>query len=322
VRLAGTNGFNVTFTGAGLSVGSSASLSFTNSGNSSTTFQNGSTAGQAQISITGGAVIFNDGNSADHARIAVNIGAVLQFAGSGVGNDNSSAANATITTNGIVIFQNASTPANASIEVDAAGSLQGSGSVVLDGNTPTVGGNDRTTTFNGDIGDDGLGGSLTKAGNGALTLPSFNNTYIGATTVNGGALIVDGSITFSSGVFVNAGGTLAGNGFVYTTTINDGGTLAPGHGDGTGGLLRVVGDLTFTAGAAYLVQVSSAGANQTDVLGGTAWRRHRGGELRARPPASASPSLTRRRGKRVRGNHPRSPRPSLPLRIAPSSATA
>jgi hypothetical protein len=64
----GFNGFNVTFNGAGLSVGSGASLKFTNSGNSETDFNKQSTAGQAQISITSGDVFFNDRSSADRRQ--------------------------------------------------------------------------------------------------------------------------------------------------------------------------------------------------------------------------------------------------------------
>jgi autotransporter-associated beta strand protein len=290
-----TNQHVVTFNGAGLSVGSGASLKFTSGGN--IIFQNKSTAGQAQI--------------------AVSAGAFLDFAGNGVGNDNSSAANAKITTSGDVVFQNASTAANASITIDAGGtvffadqstggnasvtllsngllangaldisglfttsgtasgttvgSIDGRGDIFLGGNTLTVGGNDRTTTFDGAIRDGGFSGhtrgSLTKVGTGALTLTGNNNHYTGATTVNGGALIVDGDITFSSFVTVNAGGTLGGNGFVSTTTINDGGTLAPGHSDNPGSAIGVIGDLTFAPGATYLVQASSARANFTAVDG-------------------------------------------------------
>jgi outer membrane autotransporter protein len=306
-----TNGNNVIFTGAGLSVGSGASLAFTN--NSFTTFQGNSTAGQAQISITSGAVFFVDGSSADQAQIAVSGGAELDFEGNGVGNDNSTAFNAKITTSGNVFFSNASTAGNASIEIDSGGtvffqqqstggnasinvltggaldisdlfttsgtasgttvgSLQGSGNVFLGGNTLTVGGNNQSTTFDGAIRDGGdvggNGGSLTKVGKGALTLTSFNNTYTGATTVNGGALIVDGSIARSSGVTVNAGGTLGGIGFVSAATINDGGTLAAGHSDGTG-TLTVNGNLTFSSGATYLVQVSPAGNTSINTTGPT-----------------------------------------------------
>jgi autotransporter-associated beta strand protein len=295
-----TNGFDVTFTGAGLSVGSGASLKFTN--NAFTTFRDKSTAGQAQISITSGEVFFRDGSSADHAQIAVSGGGDLEFGGA-LGN--STAANAKITTSGTVFFFDASTAANASIEIDSGGtvffqnqstggnasinvltggaldisslsttsgavsgmtvgSIQGSGDIFLGRNTLTVGSNNMSTSFDGVIQDSG---SLTKEGTGALTLTG-NNTYTGATTVTGGTLIVDGSIEKSSSVTVNAGGTLSGIGTV-SGTIVDGGTLAPGHSDGSFGTLKVQGDLRFTttAGTTYLVQVSPATATSTSVTG-------------------------------------------------------
>ena len=61
-----------------------------------------------------------------------------------------------------------------------------------------------------------------------------------------------------------AGGTLGGNGTVGNTTINAGGTLAPGNSIGT---LTVQGSLVFTAAASYMVEVSPASADRTNVTG-------------------------------------------------------
>jgi autotransporter-associated beta strand protein len=89
------------------------------------------------------------------------------------------------------------------------------------------------------------------------------STYTGATNVNAGSLSVNGSIASSSLTTVNAGGTLGGNGTVGNTTIN-GGTLAPGNSIGT---LTVQGNLVFTAAASYMVEVSPANADRTNVTG-------------------------------------------------------
>ena len=54
----------------------------------------------------------------------------------------------------------------------------------------TVGNNNASTTYSGGLIDAGLGGALTKAGSGTLTLTGTNN-YAGATTINGGLLLLN-----------------------------------------------------------------------------------------------------------------------------------
>jgi autotransporter-associated beta strand protein/T5SS/PEP-CTERM-associated repeat protein len=103
-------------------------------------------------------------------------------------------------------------------------------------------------------------GALSKAGPGTLILTG-NNSYSGATTIDGGTLIVNGSIA-NSPVTVNAGGTLAGTGTVGPTTINGGGTFAPGNSPGT---MTVAGNLAFQSGALYVVQVTPSTASSTNV---------------------------------------------------------
>jgi autotransporter-associated beta strand protein len=105
-------------------------------------------------------------------------------------------------------------------------------------------------------------GAFEQRGTGTLVLSGIN-TYTGATNVNAGTLSVNGSLASSSLTTVNAGGTLGGNGTVGNTTIN-GGTLSPGNSIGT---LTVQGNLVFTAAASYMVEVSPANADRTNVTG-------------------------------------------------------
>ncbi|MDE2376784.1 autotransporter domain-containing protein [Bradyrhizobium sp.] len=95
------------------------------------------------------------------------------------------------------------------------------------------------------------------------TILTANSDYTGPTTINGGILSINGSIASSSLTTVNTGGTLGGNGVVGNTLIN-GGTLSPGN---SIGLLAVQGGLTFTAASTYLVEVSPANADRTNVTG-------------------------------------------------------
>jgi outer membrane autotransporter protein len=143
----------------------------------------------------------------------------------------------------------------------SAGSIAGNGTFSLGANELTVGSNNLSTDVSGVI--SGTGGSLVKVGTGTLTL-SDTNSYTGATTINGGTLAVNGSITSSSGVTVNSGGALGGAGIVGHTTIASGGALAPGNSIGT---LTVSGNLAFSTGAAYMVEVSPTAADRTNVTG-------------------------------------------------------
>jgi autotransporter-associated beta strand protein len=135
-------------------------------------------------------------------------------------------------------------------------SLSGTGGVTLGAKTLAL--SNASGNFAGAIG--GAGGLTLAAGTEIL---SGTSTYTGATNVNAGTLSVNGSIASSSLTTVNAGATLGGNGTVGNTTIN-GGTLAPGNSIGT---LAVQGNLVFTAAASYMVEVSPANADRTNVTG-------------------------------------------------------
>jgi subtilase-type serine protease len=106
-------------------------------------------------------------------------------------------------------------------------------------------------------------GSLIKSGGGQLILTG-DNTYRGATTVNGGLLTVNGSLT--SAVTVNDSGSLGGSGRIGALTANSGARVAPGNSIGT---LNVAGDVIFAPGSTYAVELSPTSSDRI-VAGGTA----------------------------------------------------
>jgi T5SS/PEP-CTERM-associated repeat protein/autotransporter-associated beta strand protein len=114
----------------------------------------------------------------------------------------------------------------------------------------------------------GAGSVVVDAG---TTIFAVTETYTGNTTINGGTLEVDGSIASSTTVTVNAGGTLTGTGFVDRpvpvgmTTINNGGTLAPGSLANPTGTLTIGANLVFQSGAFYRVTISGTNASRTNV---------------------------------------------------------
>jgi len=107
-----------------------------------------------------------------------------------------------------------------------------------------------TATVSAAIGGDG---GINKLDEGTLILEGAN-TYTGDTTVDGGLLVVNGSL--ASSVFINAAGSLGGTGTTGGLTVS--GTLAPGNSIGT---INVGGDLAFDATSTLEIEVTPGGGN-------------------------------------------------------------
>jgi autotransporter-associated beta strand protein len=261
---------------------SAANGTFTVQSTSLMDFSDNSTAGNGTFVVEGGLILFESFSgitTAGSGLFIINSGSVDFW-------NDSSAGNATLIANpgsnggegGRISFENDTDDGgearievfgNGTLDIQfifgqfvSVGSIEGDGIVVLGTKELITGSNDLSTTFSGTIQDSDIPrhpGSLQKIGNGTLTLAGDGNTYTGATTVEGGKLIVanqSGSATGSGSVSVTRG-KLGGTGIIAgATTIGTGsGTgafLVPSIGQFGGQLpLTIQSALTFNADATY-----------------------------------------------------------------------
>jgi autotransporter-associated beta strand protein len=228
--------------------------------------------GAQNWNISGGTLI-GDTNSlqgpaiTDNAELVFNQGFTGTYAG-GIGGSGAVTVQGggTVTFTGANTYTGGTTIDGATLQLGNGGT---SGSIVgdvVDNGTLAINRSDIFTFGNAVSGT----GAFVQAGPGTTVLTG-NNAYTGPTTVAAGILRVSGSIAASSGVTVNNGAILAGTGTVTgrvaSTTIENGGTLAPG--DDAVGALVIAGNLVFQSAAEYLVQVTPTAAGTTFVTGST-----------------------------------------------------
>lgn len=163
--------------------------------------------------VNNGTLNFRDATSAHYAgpgKVVIENNGVMDFS------DTADGGNARIVNGADASFQieNLTSPGM------QIGSIEGGGTFSLGDKTLIVGGNDLSTEVSGSI--TGVGGSLTKVGTGTLTL-SGNNSYSGATTIEGGTVKLGADNALGTGgLDIAAGSTFDMWGFNQTVTSLDG----------------------------------------------------------------------------------------------------
>lgn len=154
------------------------------------------------------------------------------------------------------------------------GALNLAGTLVLEGDWTTArhinnGGmtidtNGHDATLNGPM-TNFTGGSITaqfnnaalnKTGAGTITITSNANALGGPINVNGGTMLINGTIAGSAtnAVSVASGAVLGGSGTIYRNiSVASGGTLSPGN---SPGVLTQYGNLTLQSGSAFLAELN------------------------------------------------------------------
>ena len=236
----------LTLASTGIVNNSSVLQTITGGGTSGILQINAGTLFNVNLAMTSSNIIFAGTASAGNASIT-NISNVNM-------NNSSTLANATVTKNGGALnFLNTSSGGQASVILNGSGRLQfanytgagttigslaGSGTVNLTDisnaqtKSLTIGGNNQSTTFSGQIVG---GGSIVKDGSGTLILTG-NNTYSGGTTINTGTLqignggatgSVPGNIVNNAALAFNRSDDVTYGGVISGTGSSDAGGLGP-----------------------------------------------------------------------------------------------
>ena len=259
----GNNGASGTFSGS--ITQTSNSFAFTKTGTGTQVLSGTANTYRAATTINGGVL---EVSSIINGGIAGANNDPLNTNASSIGASNNAAANLVLN-GGTLRYTGAATSSDRLFTTGSnGGSIDASGSGALNftntGSNANTGAGARTLTLTGNnTGNNTISGilsgtiALAKSGTGKWMLTGAN-TYIGATTVNAGTLLVSntaGSGLGSGNATVNSGGTLGGSGsFTGTLTVNAGGVLAPGSSIES----LASGAVALTASSTFAYEVNSA----------------------------------------------------------------
>ena len=209
----------------------------------------GSWAGYSGTLDTGtssGTLRINDSRSLDYSQATVSLG------------------NATLKHH----LNNAQSMSFSALNGNTASFLSGGDTDYAVTDTYTIGALNKDSMFSGTIVNGyGLGRKLaiTKTGSGTLTLGG-DSTYTGATAVNAGGLMVNGSLG-ATATTIAPGATLAGAGSIGgQVTLQSGAFVAPGISPGALGQLTAAAGFSATASTFVLNLSSSPGATNDKIM--------------------------------------------------------
>jgi autotransporter-associated beta strand protein len=255
LELQGANGATEAYTGnVTLSAGT---IKFTGAGslgavNSSVAAYDGTIANAGILEFAGTATQALNGIISGAGSLKVSGAGQVLLSGNNTYSGGTTVSAGTATANTATSFGSGTVTLSGTGVVDVGGQAVAN-SFVVNGGT-LQGGTINVTKVTGTAGTisvnlNGTGG-FTKSGAGTLILGG-TNSYTGGTTINGGTLLVSGTV---GAVTVASGGTLGGSGFVGNTSVSSGGTIAAGA---SVGLLNVA-NLTLAAGSALTWQLNDS----------------------------------------------------------------
>jgi len=206
----------------------------------SSTFS-GSVTGTGSLVLNGGSFTLSGSNSGQSWGTQVRGGSTLSIA-----EDANLGTGAVQLNNGVLAVTGNATVDNAIV-------LQGAGGVQVDTGL--------AATLSGVV--SGGGSALHKLGSGTLVL-SGSNTYTGATNVATGSLLVQGTLAGTTGIEVDSGarlggdGTLFATGSAHTVDVQNLATLAAGSSADAAGALTINGGLYLAGGSTLEAQINGA----------------------------------------------------------------
>ncbi len=250
-------------TGAGVLV-----LSGPNTYTGKTSISNGILSVASLNKVSGGATSSNLGAPTTVANGTIDFGSTTttgQLTYTGTGETTDRVINLAGTTGGRIIDQSGTGLLKFTSDFTATG--VGSKTLTLQGSTAGTG------EISGKIVDNLTGTnntSVTKGGTSTWTL-SGNNTYSGATTVNGGTLFVSGSLAAGSTVTVSNLGTVlggAGGTINGSVSIASSGARLQGGTGSTGQTLTMTGAVTMSAGSIIQLALGAPGVLSSIAISG------------------------------------------------------